>query len=442
MHTNIIKQRRQLDHKKVNVITLGCSKNLVDSEQLLSQLDHGGIKATHEAADSNAGTVVINTCGFIDKAKEESVNTILDYVGRKEEGLVDRVIVTGCLSQRYQNELKTEIPEVDAWFGTNDLDRLVHTLGVDYKNELLGERRTTTDSHYAYLKIAEGCNRPCSFCAIPLMRGKHQSRSMEFLVEEAQFLVAKGVKEVMLIAQDLTYYGIDLYGKRQLADLLKRLSDVDGLEWIRLHYAYPSGFPVDILPVMRERSNICNYLDIPLQHISDGVLRAMRRGTNRKRTEALLDTIRAEVPDIAIRSTMLVGHPGETEDDQEQLLDFLESQRLERVGVFTYSHEDNTHAGTAFKDLIDEETKQRRHDEVMEVQQDISFALNRAKVGQTFKTLIDRREGDFFVGRTEADSPEVDNEVMVYTDQDLSLGDFYEVEITDALEFDLIGRVS
>jgi len=441
MHTNIRKQRRQLDPSKVNVITLGCSKNLVDSEQLLAQLDHSGMQATHEEDDSDAGTVVINTCGFIDRAKEESVNTILDYVGRKEEGRVNRVVVTGCLSHRYRDELKAEIPEVDAWFGTNELDQLVQTLGADYKKELLGERRTTTDNHYAYLKIAEGCNRPCSFCAIPLMRGKHNSRSIEFLVNEAKFLVKQGVKEIMLIAQDLTYYGLDRYGKRCLADLLQHLSDVEGLEWIRLHYAYPSGFPVDILPVMRERANICNYLDIPLQHISDGVLKAMRRGTNRQRTEALLDTIRSEVPDIAIRSTMLVGHPGETEDDHRQLLAFLAQQRLDRVGVFTYSHEENTHAGTAFEDQIDEETKQRRHDEVMELQQDISFQINRSKVGQTLKTIIDRYEGDFYVGRTESDSPEVDNEVMIYTDQPLPIGAFYPVQITDAMEYDLIGRL-
>ena len=441
MHTNIRKQRRQLDPSKVNVITLGCSKNLVDSEQLLAQLDHSGMQATHEEDDSDAGTVVINTCGFIDRAKEESVNTILDYVGRKEEGRVNRVVVTGCLSHRYRDELKAEIPEVDAWFGTNELDQLVQTLGADYKKELLGERRTTTDNHYAYLKIAEGCNRPCSFCAIPLMRGKHNSRSIEFLVNEAKFLVKQGVKEIMLIAQDLTYYGLDRYGKRRLADLLQHLSDVEGLEWIRLHYAYPSGFPMDILPVMRERANICNYLDIPLQHISDGVLKAMRRGTNRQRTEALLDTIRSEVPDIAIRSTMLVGHPGETEDDHRQLLAFLAQQRLDRVGVFTYSHEENTHAGTAFEDQIDEETKQRRHDEVMELQQDISFQINRSKVGQTLKTIIDRYEGDFYVGRTESDSPEVDNEVMIYTDQPLPIGAFYPVQITDEMEYDLIGRL-
>lgn len=441
MHANILKQRRKLDHSKVNVITLGCSKNLVDSEQLLAQLDHNGMSATHEEENSNAGTVVINTCGFIDKAKEESVNTILDYVGRKAEGLVNKVIVTGCLSHRYKDEMQAEIPEVDAWFGTNELDQLVKTLGADYKKELLGERRTTTDSHYAYLKIAEGCNRPCSFCAIPLMRGKHNSRSIEFLVDEAKFLVNKGVKEIMLIAQDLTYYGLDLYGERRLADLLKHLSDVKGLEWIRLHYAYPSGFPVDILPVMRERDNICNYLDIPLQHISDGVLKTMRRGTNRQRTEELLDTIRAEVPGIAIRSTMLVGHPGETEDDHHQLLEFLRQQRLDRVGVFTYSHEENTHAGNAFENLINEETKQRRHDEVMELQQDISFEINRSKVGQPLKTIIDRHEGDFYVGRTESDSPEVDNEVMIYTEQELHIGEFYPVEITDAMEYDLIGRI-
>jgi len=446
MHTNTIKQtRRQQESAKrsnnINVITLGCSKNLVDSEQLLAQLDGSGLQATHEAPDGDAGTVVINTCGFIDKAKEESVNTILDYVGRKERGEVDKVIVTGCLSQRYKDDLKVEIPEVDAWFGTQDMDELVAELGADYRKELLGERRTTTDSHYAYLKIAEGCNRPCSFCAIPLMRGKHNSRSVEYLVDEAKFLVSKGVKEVMLIAQDLTYYGLDLYGERRLPDLLKHLSDVEGLEWIRLHYAYPSGFPVEILPVMRERSNICNYLDIPLQHIADPVLKAMRRGTNKQRTEDLLNRIREEVPGITLRTTMLVGHPGETVEAHEQLLDFIERQKFDRLGVFTYSHEENTHAGNKMEDLISEEVKEERKEEVMELQQDISFELNRAKVGKTLKTLVDRREGEIFVGRTEADSPEVDNEVMIYTDKNLEVGQFIDVNITDALEYDLIGKV-
>ncbi len=441
MITNLPKhKKRQQD--KINVITLGCSKNLVDSEVLLSQLHGNGMDATHEAANDDANVVVINTCGFIDKAKEESVNTILDYVDRKGKGEVEKVFVTGCLSQRYKDELIEEIPNVDGYFGTMDMPDLVNTLGADYKKELVGERQTTTDSHYAYLKIAEGCNRPCSFCAIPLMRGKHNSRSIEFLVKEAEFLVAKGVKEIMLIAQDLTYYGLDLYGERKLNDLLKALSDVEGLEWIRLHYAYPSGFPTEILETMRERDNICNYLDIPLQHVSDNVLKTMRRGTNRKRTYDLMRKIRAEVPGITMRTTLLVGHPGETEEDFQELLAFVEEMKFDRLGVFTYSHEENTHAGDKMEDLIDEETKQRRHDEIMEAQVDISFELNRAKIGKTFKTIIDRTEDGYFVGRTEADSPEVDNEVIVHSAEPLEIGAFYEVEITDALEYDLIGKIS
>ncbi|RMG54358.1 MAG: 30S ribosomal protein S12 methylthiotransferase RimO [Bacteroidetes bacterium] len=441
MHSNPHK-RIQQEQVRVNVITLGCSKNLVDSEQLLAQLDAGGVPATHEDPASEAGIVVINTCGFIDRAKEESVNTILDYVDRKARGEVEQVIVTGCLSHRYKDELKVEIPEVDAWFGNQeDLPQLVRRLGADYKQELLGERRTVTDGHYAYLKIAEGCNRPCSFCAIPLMRGKHNSRSIEFLVQEAQHLVGRGVKELMLIAQDLTYYGIDIYGKRRLDDLLRALSDVEGLEWIRLHYAYPSGFPVEILPVMRERSNICNYLDMPLQHISDEVLKAMRRGINKQRTVDLVKRIRDEVPGLALRTTLLVGHPGETEAAHQELLRFVEESRFDRLGVFTYSHEENTHAGNAFEDLIDEETKQRRHDEVMELQMDISLELNRSRVGQTFKTLIDREESGYYVGRTEYDSPEVDNEVVVHSNRPLVAGQFYPVRITDAMEYDLVGEV-
>ncbi|WNJ18079.1 30S ribosomal protein S12 methylthiotransferase RimO [Pontibacter sp. G13] len=441
MKTNIHKQPHPEKKKKVNVITLGCSKNLVDSERLLSQLGASGVEAVHESQQEDADVVVINTCGFIDKAKEESVNTILDYVGRKDAGEVEKVIVTGCLSQRYKDDLQTEIPEVDAWFGTQDMPDLVKTLGADYRNELLGERLTTTDSHYAYLKIAEGCNRPCSFCAIPLMRGKHDSRSIEFLVEEAEFLVNKGVKELMLIAQDLTYYGLDLYGKRRLDDLLKALSDVKGLDWIRLHYAYPSGFPVEILPVIRERDNICNYLDIPLQHISDNVLKHMRRGINESRTRDLIHRIREEVPGIALRTTMLVGHPGETEQDQQQLLKFIEDFRFDRLGVFTYSHEENTHAGEKYEDLVPDEVKQERFEEVMELQQNISFEINRERVGKTYKTLIDREAEGYYVGRTEYDSPEVDNEVLIRSEQPLEVGSFYEVEITDAMEYDLMGSV-
>jgi ribosomal protein S12 methylthiotransferase len=424
---------------RINVITLGCSKNLVDSEDLITQLEGNGQSVSHEAPAGSSDIVVINTCGFIDRAKEESINTILEYAGRKEAGELQQLIVTGCLSQRYQEELKVEIPEVDDWFGTQDLPNLLNRLGANYKEELVGERKITTDSHYAYLKIAEGCNRPCSFCAIPLMRGKHRSRSMEQLVNEARFLVAKGVKEIMLIAQDLTYYGIDLYGKRKLNDLLLALSDVKGLQWIRLHYAYPSGFPVEILPTIRERANICNYLDMPLQHVSDGVLKAMRRGINRKRTEELIQRIREEVPGIALRTTLLVGHPGETAADQEELLRFIEQARFERLGVFTYSHEENTHAGESMADEIPEEVKEARYEEVMEVQQEISFAFNRSLIGRSLPVLIDRKEESYFVGRSEYDSPEVDNEILIHTEEALEIGQFYQVEITDALEYDMMG---
>ena len=400
------------------------------------------MQVSHEDPNHEGGIVVINTCGFIDQAKEESVNTILDYVGRKESGQVEEVIVTGCLSERYRDDLQKEIPEVDAWFGTQDMPDLVEHLGADYRHELLGERRTTTDAHYAYLKIAEGCNRPCSFCAIPLMRGKHKSRNIELLVNEAKFLVRKGVKELMLIAQDLTYYGIDFYGKRKLNDLLKALSDVEGLEWIRLHYAYPSGFPMDILPTIAERDNICNYLDMPLQHISNGVLKAMRRGINEERTRKLIDTIREQVPDIALRTTLLVGHPGETEADHQALLKFIEDVRFDRLGVFPYSHEENTHAGEKMEDIISPETKERRLEEIMEVQQEISLEINRTKIGQTLRTIVDRKEHDYYIGRTESDSPEVDNEVIIKTTQELKPGHFYPVRITDALEYDLIGEVA
>lgn len=440
MQTNPHKAKSRAKDK-INVITLGCSKNLVDSEVLLSQLHGNNMDAVHEENNSDANVVVINTCGFIDKAKEESVNTILDYVGRKEEGAVEKVIVTGCLSHRYKDDLKKEIPEVDAWFGTTDLPDLLKELGVDYKKELLGERVLTDDGHYAYLKIAEGCNRPCSFCAIPLMRGKHQSRTIEFLVDEAKYLVSRGVKEIMLIAQDLTYYGIDIYGKRRLADLLNALADIEGLEWIRLHYAYPSGFPTEILQVMRERDNICNYLDIPLQHISDNVLKTMRRGINHERTVELVRKIREEVPGIAIRTTLLVGHPGETEEDHQELLQFIEEFQIDRLGVFTYSHEDNTYGGNHFEDTIPEEVKQRRHDEIMELQADISLEVNRKKVGKVMKVIIDRAETGVYYGRTEHDSPEVDNEVLIRSENPLKTGHFYDVKITDAMEYDLLGEV-
>ena len=440
MQSNPHKYQQRLQDK-INVITLGCSKNIVDSEVLLAQLQGNQLNAVHEEANSDANIVVINTCGFIDRAKEESVNTILDYVDRKAQGEVEKVFVTGCLSQRYGAELKTEIPEVDAYFGTMDLPDLVQQLGANYKQELVGERQTVSESHYAYLKIAEGCNRPCSFCAIPLMRGKHRSRSIEFLVDEAKYLVDRGVKELMLIAQDLTYYGIDLYGKRRLDDLLQALAAVNGLEWIRLHYAYPSGFPVEILPIIREQEHICNYLDIPLQHISDNVLKHMRRGINSRRTRELIQRIRAEVPGIAMRTTLLVGHPGETEQDHQELLAFIEEAQFERLGVFTYSHEENTYAGESFEDLIPAEEKQRRQEEVMEIQQDISFSLNRKRVGQTLKTLIDRKEGEVYYGRTAWDSPEVDNEVII-RGENLEIGAFYSVRITDAMEYDLVGELA
>jgi ribosomal protein S12 methylthiotransferase len=424
----------------VHIITLGCSKNQVDSEVLLAQLEGSGLQARH-SEDAEGGIVVINTCGFIDAAKEESVNTILDFAERKTQGLVEKVVVTGCLSARYKEELQTEIPEVDAWFGNHlDLPSLVSYLGADYKTELVGERKLASEGHYAYLKIAEGCNRPCSFCAIPLMRGKHQSRPLQMLVDEARYLVSRGVKELMLIAQDLTYYGIDLYGKRRLADLLDALADVEGLRWIRLHYAYPSGFPVEILPLIRQRENICKYLDMPLQHISDNMLRIMRRGLDEARTKALVARIRDEVPGIALRSTFLTGHPGETEADHETLLRFLEETRLERVGVFTYSHEENTFAGKQYSDEVPEDIKQRRYGEIMELQQQISFELNRSRVGQVMPVLIDRQEQGRWAGRSEFDSPEVDNEVFVESRRQLEQGEFVQVRILDAMEYDLLGE--
>ncbi len=440
MHTNPGKTNRRTA-EKINIITLGCSKNLVDSEVLMGQLQHNGIEAVHEETESDARTVIVNTCGFIDNAKEESINTILAYTDKKTEGDIDQLIVTGCLSQRYKEELQKEIPEVDAYYGTQDLPNLLQFLGANYKQELVGERKTVTDAHYAYLKIAEGCNRPCSFCAIPLMRGKHRSRTIEQLIEEANFLVQRGVKELMLIAQDLTYYGIDIYGKRRLGDLLKQLADIEGLQWIRLHYAYPSGFPLDILPIMRDHSNICNYLDIPLQHISDRVLQKMRRGINRQRTIDLIQNIRDEVPQITLRTTLLTGHPGETEEDHEQLLEFVKMTRFDRLGVFTYSHEEGTYAGKKLDDEVPEEIKVQRQNEIMEIQQEISLQKNREKVGKIVLTLVDRKEEGYFVGRTEQDSPEVDNEVMIYNDH-LEIGEFYPVLISDAMEYDLIGELA
>ena len=425
---------------KVNIVTLGCSKNLVDSEVLLTQLRGNGINAVHESKDDDASIVVINTCGFIDNAKQESIDTILRYVDAKDEGLVDKVYVTGCLSERYRADLEKEIPDVDAWFGTRDLSRLLKQFKADYKQELVGERILTNPGHYAYMKISEGCDRPCSFCAIPLMRGKHISRPIEELVLEAKNLAKGGTRELLLIAQDSTYYGLDLYKKRNLAELLRHLSDVEGIEWIRLHYAFPTGFPTDVLDVMAERTNICRYLDIPLQHGSTRMLQLMRRGTTREKTEELLQTIRAKVPEIAIRTTLITGHPGETDADFQEMLRFVEQSRFDRLGVFTYSHEESTHAYSMIDDVPDK-VKQQRADELMELQQGISLELNQARVGKVFRVLVDRKEGSEFIGRTEFDSPEVDNEVIIDAPNVyLRMGDFANVKITSASEFDLFGE--
>lgn len=425
---------------KVNIVTLGCSKNLVDSEVLLTQLRANDIDATHESTTDDSRVVVINTCGFIDNAKQESIDTILRYVDAKNEGLVEKVYVTGCLSQRYKDDLQREIPQVDAWFGTRDLSRLLKQFNADYKKELVGERILTNPGHYAYLKISEGCDRPCSFCAIPLMRGGHASRPIEELVLEARNLARKGTRELLLIAQDSTYYGLDLYKKRNLAELLQRLSDVEGIGWIRLHYAFPAGFPTDVLDVMAKRPNICKYLDIPLQHGSTHMLKVMRRGITREKTEELLDTIRQKVPDIAIRTTLITGHPGESESDFQEMMDFVRRSRFDRLGVFTYSHEENTHA-YSLKDDVPASVKAERMEAVMALQEGISHELNQAKVGRTLQVIIDRMEGGQFIGRTEYDSPEVDNEVILSEAEYLRVGDFYPVKITAATEFDLSGEV-
>jgi len=431
---------KTLKKNKVNVVTLGCSKNLYDSEVLMGQLKANKFEVEHESTKDDSAIVIINTCGFIDNAKQESIDTILRYVDAKEDGLVEKVYVTGCLSERYKPELEKEIPEVDAWFGTRDLPRLLKTLKADYKHELVGERLITTPAHYAYFKISEGCDRPCSFCAIPLMRGGHVSIPMETLVAQAKHLAKNGTKELLLIAQDSTYYGLDIYKDRKLAELMQRLSDVNGIDWIRLHYAFPSGFPTDVLDVMRERDNICKYLDMPLQHVSDNMLKSMRRGTTRKKTTELVNLIREKVPGIALRTTLIAGYPGETEADHQEMLEWVQESRFERLGVFTYSHEENTHAHTLVDD-VSEEDKQLRAEAVMDVQQGISATLNQEKVGQTFKVLFDRKEGDYFIGRTEFDSPEVDNEVLVKADSStfLRIGDFADILIERAEEFDLYG---
>jgi ribosomal protein S12 methylthiotransferase len=423
---------------KVNIVTLGCSKNLVDSEVLLTQLRGNGIETTHESKKDDSNIVVINTCGFIDNAKQESIDTILRYVDAKEEGIVEKVYVTGCLSERYKDDLQKEIPDVDAWFGTRDLSRLLKQLNANYKHELVGERILTNPAHFAYLKISEGCDRPCSFCAIPIMRGKHISKPMEELVLEAKNLAKKGTKELLLIAQDSTYYGLDLYKKRNLAELLNRLADVEGIDWIRLHYAFPTGFPLDVLDVIANRPNICNYLDIPLQHGSSKMLQLMKRGTTREKTEALLNTIRNKVPGIAIRTTLIAGHPGEGEVEFEEMMKFVETSRFDRLGVFAYSHEENTHA-YSMNDDVPEEIKQERVAALMDLQQGISLELNQQKIGKIFKVLIDRKEGGNFYGRTEFDSPEVDNEVILDgTKNYLRVGDFVTAKIMAATEFDLM----
>ena len=425
---------KSLKKNKINVITLGCSKNTYDSEVLMGQLKANGKEVVHE---EEGNIVVINTCGFIDNAKEESVNTILEYVDKKEQGLVDKVFVTGCLSERYRPDLEKEIPDVDQYFGTTELPLLLKALGADYKHELLGERLTTTPKNYAYLKIAEGCDRPCSFCAIPLMRGKHVSQSIEKLVKEAEGLAKNGVKELILIAQDLTYYGLDLYKKRNLAELLENLAKLEGIEWIRLHYAFPSGFPMDVLDLMKREPKICNYIDIPLQHISDDILKSMKRGTTKEKTTKLLQEFRERVPGIAIRTTLIVGYPGETQKDFEILRDWVQEMKFERLGCFTYSHEENTGA-YALVDDVPQEIKQARAAEIMDLQSQISWDLNQEKIGQTFKCVIDRKEGQYFIGRTEFDSPDVDNEVLVDASKYyLKTGDFVNLKVIDATEFDL-----
>lgn len=432
---------KTLKKNKINVITLGCSKNVYDSEVLMGQLRASGKDVEHEApADREGNIIVINTCGFIDNAKEESVNMILNYVDKKEQGIVDKVFVTGCLSERYKPDLMKEIPNVDQYFGTTELPGLLKALGADYRHELLGERLTTTPKNYAYLKIAEGCDRPCSFCAIPLMRGKHVSQPIEKLVNEAKGLAKNGVKELILIAQDLTYYGLDLYKKRNLAELLENLAAVEGIEWIRLHYAFPTGFPMDVLDLMKREPKICNYLDIPLQHISDKILKSMRRGTTQEKTTKLINEFRERVPGMTIRTTLIVGYPGETEEDFQILKNWVEEMRFERLGCFAYSHEENTHA-YLLEDDVPAEVKQQRANEIMEIQSQISWDLNQEKIGQTFRCIIDRKEGAHFVGRTEFDSPDVDNEVLIdATKAYLKTGEFVNVRITDAAEFDLYGE--
>ncbi len=441
MHTNfLIMRTKSVKQNKINVVTLGCSKNVYDSEVLMGQLKANGKNVVHEDENDDGNIVVINTCGFIGKAKEESVDTILHYAQKKEAGEVDKVFVTGCLSERYKPDLEKEITNVDQYFGTHDLPNLLKVLEADYKHELIGERLTTTPKHYAYLKIAEGCDRPCSFCAIPLMRGKHKSTPIEDLVTEATKLAEKGIKEIMLIAQDLTYYGLDIYKKRALADLLKALVKVDGIEWIRLHYAFPTGFPMDVLDVMKAEPKVCNYIDIPLQHINTEILKSMKRGTTHEKTTTLIKKFREYVPNMAIRTTLIVGYPGETEEHFQELKDWVEEMRFDRLGAFEYSHEENTGA-YVLEDNVPEDVKFRRVNEIMEIQSQISWELNQQKIGKTFRCLFDRKDGEYYYGRTEFDSPDVDNDVIVNAkDHYIKIGEFIDIEIYEAGDFDLYGK--
>ena len=428
-------------NEKINIVTLGCAKNLVDSEVLMTQLKGNKKDVFHQRDDINPDIVIINTCGFIDKAKQESIDTILKHAKEKEDGIIKKLYVTGCLSERYKDDLKTDIPEVDGFYGTRDLPELLKNFEAKYRNELLGDRIITTDSHYAYLKISEGCDRPCSFCAIPLMRGRHVSKPIEQIILEAKNLVRNGVREIMLIAQDSTYYGIDIYKKRAMSELLKKLSDVDGLDWIRIHYAYPAGFPMDIIEVMRERDNICNYLDIPLQHGSTNMLKVMKRGITREKTDELIKNIRDINPEIALRTTLIAGHPGETERDFQEMYDFVERSQFDRLGIFTYSHEEGTSAHK-LEDDVPEQVKRSRSNKIMALQQKISIEKNKNKVGKTVKVLVDRVDANNYYGRTEQDSPEVDNEVIIPSkEMHLRVGEFYDVKITDSKEYDLIGKV-
>jgi ribosomal protein S12 methylthiotransferase len=433
---------KTLKKNKINVVTLGCAKNVFDSEVMMNQLKANNYEVEHESQEEDAAIVIVNTCGFIESAKEESINTILQFVDAKEEGLIEKLFVTGCLSERYKDDLEKEIPDVDKYFGTRDLPILLKTLRADYKKELVGERLLTTPSHFAYFKIAEGCDRPCSFCAIPLMRGKHKSTPMEELIENAKKLVASGVKEILLIAQDLTFYGLDLYKERKLADLLDQLAQIEGLDWIRLHYAYPAGFPMEVIDVMKKHKNICNYLDMPLQHGSTKVLKDMRRGITREKTTKLIEDIRAKIPNIAIRTTLIAGYPGETEEDFQEMLEWVQEMRFERLGIFPYSHEENTHAHN-FEDDVPQEIKQKRANAVMDVQASISYELNQEKIGKVFDVLFDRIENNYFIGRTEFDSPDVDNEVLIPVSEEnhVRIGDFAKVKITSADHYDLYGEL-